>query len=82
MNLNFWRKPEIESATLTEIMPSVPDCNTWALNLFHKSHVLNIFDDGLVIDEFKYTNQQARDTLQSISDACQNLIRQLEKNNG
>jgi len=80
MNLKFWkREPE---KVLDEVAPSFPECKTWILNLFHRQHVIDIFDDGIVMDEYKYTKQQGIETLRSISEACLNLINQLEKNDG
>lgn len=81
MNLKFWKR-EPEEKVLDETVPSFPECKSWILNLFHRSHVIDVFDDGIVMDEYKYTKQQGIDTLRSISDACLNLANQLEKSNG
>lgn len=79
MNLKFWKRAESGEKVLEETAPSQPDCKSWILNLFHRSHVIDVFDDGIVMDDYKYTKQQGIDTLRSISDACSNLANQLEK---
>lgn len=81
MNLKFWKR-EPEEKVLDETIPSFPDCKSWILNLFHRSHVIDVFEDGIVMDDYKYTKQQGIETLRSISDACLNLANQLEKSNG
>lgn len=82
MNLTFFKRNKSEEKILEETVPSQPDCKSWILNLFHRSHVIDVFEDGIVMDDYKYTKQQGIETLRSISDACLNLANQLEKSNG